>query len=279
MVVEFDSQIQQMESISRRIDYSLWTMLEIMTAIVCANLFPLTALWRNIKARLNTYKQKKSKLKISKDDIRPSHGSGSLSSPSSTAAHDSGVSKVFRHSIFRQYFRKSITSRYNPWVHSDSPYHSSSQMDVSKEKKGMDKLGENGMLSSPTVDSYDQYGRLRAGSYDIDVHKNFNLATSHPVPASKTVDMGRNTVTRSNHSYSAFPFTGSATTITNIGTAVTTPAAIRTESPTLLPIMGTDIWNSRIKQDFTLEMPGQSVRGNSNISNSNGYPSESDNIV
>ena len=258
MVVEFDSHIQQMKSVSKRIDYSLWAMLEIMTAIICANLFPLTALWRHMKAKLYNRKQKKNGLIIS------SNGAwiGSDSSASNGSGGGKGTSKLLTHSVFRQYFSRSVRSRYNPWMRYGASPESSSQMDLSREKKNGSKISENEILSSPTLISSSPNNHARAGSYDSVAHKDYSSVHGYPNFSSHTVYLGCN-VTKPSSSYSAFPFPAPTATITgtgaDIGTAMTTSAVDRSESPLILPIMGAGIADNKSDQNVSPGVPTQQI--------------------
>ena len=242
-----------MESVSKRIDYSLWAMLEIMTAIICANLFPLTALWRRMKAKLYNQKQKKNGLTVSMNNIWI--GSGSSASNSSGAGK--GTSKLLPHSVFRQCFSRSVRSRHNPWMRDGAPFESTSQMDLSKEKRNGGKLSENKILSSPTMISFSPSDHARAGSYDNIAHKDFNSLYGYPNFSSHTIYPGYNlTKPNTSHSYSAFPFPAATATTTRmgtaIGTAMTTSAADRSESPLVLPIMGAEIADSKSDENISL---------------------------
>lgn len=50
-VVKFDKKIYDVSNIAERMDYSYWAMLEITTAIICANLPALPALYRRVTGR------------------------------------------------------------------------------------------------------------------------------------------------------------------------------------------------------------------------------------
>lgn len=260
MVVKFDSQIRQMESVSKRIDYSLWAMLEITTAIICANLFPLTALWRHMKAKLHNYKQKKNGLTVSKTDTWISSGVG----VGSGGGADSGTSKLLTHSVIRRWFNRSVQSRYNPWVRYGVSHESTSQMDLSKEKRSGSKISENEVLSSPSMVLYSPHQQARAGSYDSIGHRNFNSFQGHSNSSSRTIYPEYHKPKPSgNNSYSAFPFPAPSATTIAIGTAMTTPAADRSESPLMLPIMGTRPTDDRSDQDISLGAPRQEMSNDS----------------
>ena len=53
-VLQFHSKITQSDLLSERIDYSYWAILEIMTAIMCANLPALSALYRRTIGKDNS---------------------------------------------------------------------------------------------------------------------------------------------------------------------------------------------------------------------------------
>lgn len=261
MVINFDSHIRQMASVSKRIDYSLWAMLEIMTAIICANLFPLTALWRYMKARLYNHSQKKNGLVISTNDAWAGSGSGA----SNGSGAGKGASKLFTTSVFRQLFSRSVHSRYNPWLRYGAPHQSTSQMDLSKEKKSWNKFGEIEDLSSPTIISSNPYKHTRAGSYDSIARKDFNSPHGYPNFSSHTLYPGHGiTNPKSSSNYSAFPFPPpTATTIgmgaAAVGTAMTTSAADHLDSPLILPIMGAGTADNRSDHNISLGVPRQKI--------------------
>ena len=121
-VIQFDSNIRQVQSLTQRMAYSYWAMLEIMTAIMCANLPALPALHRYVTS------------KFKKEPFNVSHSSSQTS-----------TSRKF---VIRQWLNRSVYSLFSKTRNGKSD--SVSEISSTKERKPNLNFSEM-EVSSPTT--------------------------------------------------------------------------------------------------------------------------------